>query len=405
MMIENLMVDAAEMTHAWRVAGWATEVAARLGLSRCERETMERAAMLHHWPKVVVDQEALSALCRDLGIANSRRPEVCDDAVRLLEVMQGAAPTSERIKQLALILEQCDDLDSACELDARVGEDNDVNGLDGITEEIAGYLRVADEARLRQAAERLPVFPAVAHRALWMLQQREMEWERVEELISADATLAGHVVAAANSAAEAGVRAVSTIREALVRIGSAKAKRIVCASSLRSVFAKKHSHSLWNHCLDVAQMAVSIAGVGRRVEAGPAFLAGLVHDVGKLVILGLPGKGRPACQRLIDRGCPEVIVEKVIFGKGHTEIGRDVLRAWNFADEVVSAVGFHHEPERCGSALAGVLYLAEETVSRSGGIVSNWRHDLALKLAGVREVNPEKAWTRDRDLSGLRFAA
>jgi len=212
-------------------------------------------------------------------------------------------------------------------------------------------------------------------------------------------------VAVANSAAFGTAARVSNIGQAVARLGTALTRQVVCATALRSVFEPTVSHTLWNHSLAMAETAAGTATRSGRVETGKAFLAGLVHDVGKLVILQLDGKAREIYERLTRKGCPETVIEQVVFGQSHAAIGALVLTKWHFDESIVAAVEHHHEPQRAQSALCGILYLCENQHDGVATVRSEWREELARSCAGLPEKNDVGDEHRESAFSALRFAA
>jgi putative nucleotidyltransferase with HDIG domain len=315
--------------------------------------------------------------------------------------LQGDRSAKKDIKKLAWIIERCDNLDDACEMEARVGSDADLTCLDETITAVEQYLRTTTEDELDLAAQKVPVFPAVAQEAFGLLGSDKTNVSELEKIIRSDQTLAGHIVAAANSARIAGRRRVAALREAVTRIGFALARDVVCACALRRMYGARHSHSLWNHSLEVAETARMLAEQGGRADPEQAFLAGLVHDIGKLVVLSLPRKAIESYDRLSRKGCPDVIVERVVFGLGHPVIGARLLRRWKFDERIVLAVENHHEPEKDASGLCAVVYLAERAARRDEGLESVWRDELARHHSGF--PGPLELVHVSSVFNGLRF--
>lgn len=392
-----------ESAHQRRVAAWCAEIAAKLNLPEQEREVLEHAVPLHQRSKLIVDQAAWTDLREELGIelGIARGPDGDSTTTELMRSFHGAPPSSSRIKTLAFILDQCDDLDTACEFDATISGEPELNGLDRIAAEVGRYFVGVPADELERAASRLPVFSAVAYRAIGLLKNIETNLSDVESLIDADQALAGHIIGAANSAAVSPRTRVKSVRQAVVRIGMEAARHIVCAALLRKLFESKHSRALWNHSLDVAESAASLATRSGLVNREEAFLAGLMHDVGKLVILNLPMAGVECRDRLARSGCPDPIIERIVLGEDHASIGARVLRNWRFAECIASAVESHHRPERNSSPLCGILYLAELDY----GLESAWRNELARKRLRIPANDRSQSLPAKTLTSGLRFAA
>lgn len=391
--------NCSESGHQRRVAAWCAEIAAKLNLPRQEREVLEQAVPLHQRSKLIADQAAWADLRQELGI--SQGPDSESTTAELMRAFHGAPPSSSRIKTLAFILDQCDDLDTACEFDATISGEPELNGLDRIAAEVGRYFVGVPADELDRAASKLPVFSAVAYRAIGLLKNIETKLSDVESLIHSDQALAGHIIGAANSASMSPRTRVKSVHQAVVRIGMEAARHIVCAALLRKLFESRHSRALWNHSLDVAESAASLAARCGLVDREEAFLAGLMHDVGKLVILNLPTAGVECRDRLAQSGCPDPIIERIVLGEDHASIGARVLRNWRFAECIASAVENHHRPERSSSPLCSILYLAEVDC----GLESAWRSELARKRLRIRMNDPSLSSPSQTLTSGLRFAA
>jgi len=399
-------MNPAEYAHARRVAAWCREIAGRLHLTTLQREILEQGALRHYRAKSNVDDIAPGTLRAELGIATGgTRKMHADETLRGVLQSRGVIRmSSNRFKKLALILERCEDLDTACEFDAAVSGEPELSGLDGIVSEVARYFGAVTGGDLAQAASQMPVFPSIAYRAIVLLADVNANLEEVEALVASDQTLAGHIVEAANSAIMGTSSRVNSIRQAVVRIGSEAAERVVCAAALRGLYQAPNLHALWNHSLDVAESAVRIARQSRLVDCGEAFLAGLVHDIGKLAILNLPAEVVAQRNRLTRDGCPARIVERVILGEDHTTIGARALRNWRFAENIPAAIENHHTPELYPSPLCSVLYLAECSKARNLEFTSPWRTELSQRALGIQRVDWHAADAIPTPVSGLRFA-
>ncbi len=299
----------------------------------------------------------------------------------------------------------CDGFDEAFEMDALAPGLAGEEVLNSATEVLSAYLQVSCGSDLVDVVERLPVFPAAAHRAVSLLADEDVNLARVESVVAADQVLAGHIVQCANSAEHSRVQRVSTLRHALSWIGVDNACKVVAAASLKPMFASRHLHKLWNHSIEVAATCERLAAVSRKADPEEAFLAGLVHDVGRLALLRLPLAATERYIRLMDQGCPRVLVERVLFGRTHTSIGADALRKWNFSEEIVDSVASHHAPEQYPSTLSALLYLAEEWSGEAEDLPSAFRLSFASGITCLRADLLETVAPDPNSVDMLRFAA
>lgn len=158
------------------------------------------------------------------------------------------------------------------------------------------------------------------------------------------------------------------------------------AAALRPMFRHSLARPLWNHSLDIACLAESLARKTGKADPSEAFLAGLLHDVGRLVLWNLPSVRTARYTALLDVGCEPMLAELLLFGFDHTLAGREAMRAWRLPETFAEAIEFHHHPERCQSGLAQVLYLAEHTSGSDEDTPSMARLQLALKHLGLRRA-------------------
>ncbi len=229
----------------------------------------------------------------------------------------------------------------------------------------------------------------------------------MEAVASLDPVLAGRLIQTANSAYYSPRLPIGTVIQAVSYIGTETARRVLLAAALRGNFSCQQAHQLWNHSLDVAQTAELIAmQASVKIDPSQAFLAGLIHDVGRLAFAIMPVAFQERFQRLIDGGCPPVEVEMCLSGRSHGEVGAETLAQWKFPAEIIEAVRWHHRPERSTLPLSSLLYLAEFITESQEDLPSYVRMNTATQLAGIsmaalaeiRQKNPGS-------LETLRFAA
>jgi HD-like signal output (HDOD) protein len=209
----------------------------------------------------------------------------------------------------------------------------------------------------------------------------EISLGKLEKVLAGDQVLAGGLLQAANSGlVNRGYRA-SSIRTAMVRLGLDLTRRVIAAYSLRPLVSSSRLQPLWLHAIDTAQFVEKLARY-TKIKPMEAFLAGLVHDVGRLVLERAPDASASVFRRLNERNTGLVFAELVVAGCDHAEIGGRVLELWNFPEEMIEGVRYHHAPERSRSKLASLLYLAEQRFVDEDE-PSGVRVDQAMEWCGI----------------------
>jgi HD-like signal output (HDOD) protein len=391
------------------VAAWSSELGGALGLSPLERRIVEQAALHHHAPPVISNESSRQRLLEDLrmkeAIGRSARPEGVE---KLLQAFWGNEEESDpAIAKLAAVLEICDDFDQFFEAEP-LGEIN-ADGQVGnpSVETMFSYLQVSSRADVSRVIDRLPVFPRAAREVVKGVSNSEVGIAELEQVASLDPVLSGLLIQTANSSYYSPRQPIAAIRHAVSYIGVEATRKVLLAATFRSNFASMRLHQLWNHSLDVAQTAERLATRSRlQIDPAEAFLAGLVHDVGRLAFSIMPAAFLERFYRLTDRGCPAVEVEICLSGLCHGEVGGQTLLQWKFPEALVEAVRWHHRPERCSLAMSSLLYLAEEVSESHEDLPSVIRRRAACQQAGIeREVLAEFNSAPAGYLETLRFAA
>jgi len=212
-----------------------------------------------------------------------------------------------------------------------------------------------------------PMLPAARAGALSMMQDDDVRMDDLASLIRADPGLTLVLLRAANSAASASRRRIEDTRDALVRIGLQATKRVVAAAVVGAAFKDIgecgiDEDAFWAHSLAVAVIAESSVETHRLRPV--AFSAGLLHDVGRLVLgASIPGVYETLSERA--RSEPMVLgAEAALFGEDHAKAGGRLLSIWGVSDEIAATVSRHHEPPSC--ELEEALLLARHVVTQLG---------------------------------------
>jgi putative nucleotidyltransferase with HDIG domain len=202
----------------------------------------------------------------------------------------------------------------------------------------------------------LPVLPAPRARALILLMNPDAPLDGFVAIVEGDPSLTLSVLRAANSVASSPIAAIRSAREAVIRLGLAQVRQIVTTAVLRSEFADVDhagvdTDEMWRHLLGTAVLAEAAAPAGPAAET--AFVAGLLHDIGRLAMaVQAPSRYRRVVDMVQDGMNPST-AEREVFGVDHAAFGASILSRWQLPAEVIAAVAGHHSepPDEAGAAL------------------------------------------------------
>ena len=249
----------------------------------------------------------------------------------------------------------------------------------------------SDEEKMRRVLgklESLPAMPNIAGKVLEMIEETDTSADDLQRIISNDPALTARILKVANSSYYCCGMDVSTLTEAVVMLGFNTLRSLVVAASVRSLYMQRPSHgpgsktgtarftlrqrTLWEHSVACAAISRNIAKTTDIAKPETAFIAGLLHDIGRLVICRqmsdeyerwlnqnaaiLDGHAdRPA-----SLGGAILESEREVFSFDHCHVGAAVAGKWRLSRDLVEAISNHHNGEEDSppSQLAAVVDLA-----------------------------------------------
>ena len=194
----------------------------------------------------------------------------------------------------------------------------------------------------------IPSLPVVATRILQIIASGNSSLEDLKKVISMDQAFSSRLLKVANSPYYRASHTVSDISYAITRIGFTTVQALVFAMSLRDLrrSSNKTDVALWEHSLAVSVASGLIARDLGLIPSGEAFIYGLLHDIGKVVInLSMRKEFAEVIRVVQQEKVPFVEAENRILGFDHGDMGKYVARQWNLPDDMVFAIANHHEPD------------------------------------------------------------
>ena len=225
--------------------------------------------------------------------------------------------------------------------------------------------------RLLSGGAILPAFDINAYKIQEEALKDEPDIQVIERLISQDQALTGQVLKLANSAFYKGLNKVSTVKNAVIRLGTREISNIVLLVSQKSNYRassaiyRKMMDTLWRHSVGCAVGSHWIAKLARAAEiAHEAFFAGLLHDIGKLLLLAVIDASRKSGE-IPEDPSPELIDE--VIGNLHAEYGCRLLETWNLPEKYAVVVRDHHiSPFDTANRLLTMVRLADLACNKLG---------------------------------------
>ena len=201
--------------------------------------------------------------------------------------------------------------------------------------------------------ERLPSLPALYTEVVQELQSPEPSMRRVAQIITQDPAMAAKVMQLVNSALFGLSRRIADLDRAVSLMGLDAIKSLVLSAKVfgeldSQALGELSLEALWSHSALVGSFAKRIC-VEERAEkeiVGNAMTAGLLHDVGKLILAANLPEDYRRVRELAEREQYSLSrVEELEFGATHAGLGAYLLGIWGLPDPIVQAVAFHHEPD------------------------------------------------------------
>ena len=193
----------------------------------------------------------------------------------------------------------------------------------------------------------LPPLPHVASKAMVMVEDPDTTAGKLSDLLGTDTALAARVLKIANSAMFACQREITTLNQAIMIIGFKALKGIIVAATLRQLNRKfgKLEKMIWENSTSTAVGAHFVAQHLKKHYVDEAFLLGLLHDLGKLVLMRqIPDEYTEVTKITQSAGRPYFEVEQEKLGFAHPLIGALVAKKWNFSPETCQVILHHHDP-------------------------------------------------------------
>lgn len=245
-----------------------------------------------------------------------------------------------------------------------------------------------------KALVELKPMPAVAMKVSQACKDENFKLTDLAKLVESDAVFASKMLSFVNSAVYCHMREISTIHQSLVVLGRKNIVQMALSIAAGKVFmsvgeAADLKKSIFDHSLACGAVASALAKQKIfDIDSGAAFLAGILHDVGKLVMVDLAPEAYSQCVVHDRPELSSVVKEKELFGTDHAALGILFGETWELTSTMQSAIAHHHDELSAEetSSMTGVIQLANQLASAWGlgqskptlasGTAERWLNDV-----------------------------
>ena len=243
-------------------------------------------------------------------------------------------------------------------------------------QDLPAEIRTALERKIESGALELPALPDVANRVISACFDPDCDIGRLVKIIQTDQFMSGHLMRLTNSALFSPATPITSLHHALSLLGLNQTRDVALRVSLENrVFQIKgfeqRARDLFEHALDTALLAQVLAG-SLHIETNEAFLCGLMHDIGRPVLVQAIDDLR--IRQGIKFRCKIELSEEVVAAAAteyHAEVGGQLIDHWNLPPQFAQVPRHHHNPDAAEdpSVLTRIVSLANDLahLARSSG--------------------------------------
>ncbi len=220
----------------------------------------------------------------------------------------------------------------------------------------------------------LPAIPKVAEKIMRILEDPNVTAAQIQKVLDTDIAIAARVLKIANSAFYGYRGRIQSTSQAVMVLGFKTLKSVVMAASMKAIYKRFRltEQKLWEHSVGVSIGSRIIAQEIKYHDPDEAFITGLMHDVGKVIMNNCdPMKFSLVVQMVYNKNVAASIAEKEIFGFTHKEVGSLVVKKWKLSETIENVIYYHDNPKAIGVdpyllKLASVVYLADRMCLKLG---------------------------------------
>lgn len=259
---------------------------------------------------------------------------------------------------------------------------------------------VASAKDLVEGSVRLASLPEVCIRVNEMLDEENVTVAGLGRVIIQDTSLTARLLKMVNSSYYGFESKIETVSRAVTVVGLRELRGLVIAASAVEMFSSVPDETLnkvrfWRHSLYCGVIARLLAGKCGVLHSERLFVAGLLHDIGKLIIAQrLPDDTLQIILTASEGKYSAVEIEKELLGFTHAEVGGELMKLWNMPVTLFESVAYHHSPQNADKGLMETCLIhianiltdeAEQNLDMNGDVIVQTIDPLAWEVTGLDE--------------------
>ncbi|CCH49531.1 HDOD domain-containing protein [Pseudodesulfovibrio piezophilus] len=241
----------------------------------------------------------------------------------------------------------------------------------------------------------LTSFPDIYFRIREILQDESASSEKIAQVVSTDMSLAAKLIKLVNSPLYGFPQSIDSISRAVTLVGAKELSTLALGISAINYFKDIPPElvdmgTFWRHSITCGVFSKILAGTQTGLSTERFFIAGLLHDVGRLIMFKkLPYASTEAMLFARENSIPLVEAENSIMDFNHTDISKALLAAWQFPQSLSDIINFHHNPMEFANSLEpAIVHIADNlanamAISEGGMYVLPGIDEAAWELLGI----------------------
>lgn len=258
----------------------------------------------------------------------------------------------------------------------------------------------------------IPTLPNITYEIMKLTEDPDSTVHDIENVVMKDQSLTTRILRLANSAYYGYPRRISTVSEASVLLGFQAIRSLTLTASVGGLLMKEvpgyglGKNELWKQSQSCAIISRYIARKVRFIKVDQAYVAGLLRDIGKVIVsYYLTDHFKQIMDLVESENISFLDAEERILGFHHGQVGAEIAKKWNLPEDLAEAIAYHHSPEKAviNPKLTSIVHIADAIVMMMGiglgvdGMVYNFSKE-AIKSLGIDEPMLEQIMSDVSDL-------